>query len=166
MAAPSTCYVIFGAAVRADGSPSGSLRRRVDGAFALGGADADAIYIVSGGVGRYPPAEAEVMAALLGEHGVRPEQVVLDRESTDTLSSVRACARLLRAHAARGAVVVCTSAYHQPRCRVLFRLAGIRTSGAAMPADLPHLGFLKFVYYLVRETVALPYDVMLMILSR
>ena len=62
--------VIFGAAVRPGGRPSGALRRRVEAALAFGARHPDALYVPTGGLGDHPPAEAEVMAALLRAAGV------------------------------------------------------------------------------------------------
>ena len=54
--------VIFGAAVRPDGSASGVLRARVGAALAMGRLLVDPIYMPTGGQGRFGPAEATVMA--------------------------------------------------------------------------------------------------------
>ena len=45
-------YVIFGAAVRPDGQPSGTLRRRVEGAWQLATRPPPCKFIVTGGEGR------------------------------------------------------------------------------------------------------------------
>ena len=62
--------MIFGAAIRPDGQPSGTLRRRVEGAYRIGSIFRDPIYLVTGGVGRYGPAEATVMRDQLLGYGV------------------------------------------------------------------------------------------------
>ena len=68
--------VIFGAAVRPDGSPSPTLRRRVEAAAAFGAGLPAPLYVPTGGKGRHGPAESAVMEALLREHGVPPERIL------------------------------------------------------------------------------------------
>ncbi len=114
--------VIFGAAVRADGAASTALRRRVEAAVACGRTMPDALYVPTGGVGRYGPAEAEVMARLLRDFGVAEAAILRESTATDTLSSVRAVRRLLGGRHAP--VYAATSAYHLPRCLLLRRRAG------------------------------------------
>ena len=63
--------------------------------------------------------------------GFRPRRSVEEKTGTDTLSSVRAVARMVRG---RSPVYACTSAYHLPRCLVLLRLAGIRARALPAPA--------------------------------
>ena len=97
------------------------------------------------------------MAALLTGLGVQPDDIVCEETGTDTLSSVRAVARLLRAEAHRGPVHVATSGYHLPRSVLLLRLAGL---GAAPAPPFPAVGwFGKRWYWRVREIIALPVDV-------
>ena len=121
--------VIFGAAVRPDGQPSRALRQRVEAAFACGGPAAT--YLPTGAVGRYGASEAAVMAALLATLGVPEGQVILEETGVDTLSSARACARLLRGRA--GPVRVATSGYHMARCRMLLRRFGVATAPCPPP---------------------------------
>ena len=61
-----TFLIIYGAAVKAGGAPSGSLLRRVQGAWEISQRLATPCYfIVTGGVGKYAPSEAHVMQKLL-----------------------------------------------------------------------------------------------------
>ena len=58
--------LVFGAAVRPDGTPSGAMRDRVGAAVSFGRRLLPRpIYVVTGAKGRYGPPEAEVMADLL-----------------------------------------------------------------------------------------------------
>ena len=88
-------FVIMGAAIRRDGSASGAMRRRVETALGLGKQVPRPCYLASGGVGRYGPAEAEVMKGLLMQVGVPESTILLDNVSPDTLSSVMRCAHIL-----------------------------------------------------------------------
>ena len=86
--AASAVIVIFGAAVRPGGRPSTTLHRRVEAAAAFGERFADPLFVPTGGVGRFGPSEASVMAALLVSRGVPRDRILLEETGTDTLSSV------------------------------------------------------------------------------
>lgn len=110
------CLVIFGAAVRADGSVSGSSRRRCKNAVRHGGAGpVGALYLPSGGVGRHGPAEVLVMRDVLLELGVASTRILLACEARDTLESVRLCTRILQRRGDVGQVKVSTSSCHRLR---------------------------------------------------
>jgi uncharacterized SAM-binding protein YcdF (DUF218 family) len=153
------CIVIFGAAVRADGTASGSLRRRCENAVHFGGAgDAGPLYLASGGVGRYGPAEAQVMRQLLIDLGAAAPRILLESEAHDTLQSVRLCSRMLLRRGDIGRVWVSTSSYHRLRCALLFRLAGFDSRALPTASDRPHLGTAKWLRYVIKEAIALPWD--------
>lgn len=160
--------MIFGAAVRPDGTPSTTLRRRVEAALAFGRAHPGALYVPTGAVGRHGPSEASVMAEVLRTAGTDPARIVMEETGTDTLSSARACARLLRARRAGAAagptqVVVATSAYHLPRCVALMRVAGFGARACPPPRVPAASGLRKRWYWRLREAAAFPYDVALAI---
>ncbi len=151
--------IVFGAAVQADGSPSGVLRRRVAGAARAGAVNPDARFIVTGGVGRHEPAEALVMAELLRTNGVPDNCILVEPESRDTLESAIRCADLVARHWIPGSrVLSCSSPYHNVRCAVLLRALGIPAERAPMPSDRPHVSARKLAYQLLRECAALPWD--------
>lgn len=152
-------FVIFGAAVKPDGQPSGTLRRRVEGAWQLADHSQPCKFIVTGGEGRHGPAEAQVMRQLLLELGAEDGQVLVEDQAQDTLQSVLHCRDILRRQAdASREVIVCSSPYHNYRCQMLFRLAGVPCRRGAMPSDRPALGAAKWLYYYFREAVAIPWD--------
>jgi uncharacterized SAM-binding protein YcdF (DUF218 family) len=159
--------VIFGAAVRADGSASGSLRRRCENAVHHGGTgNAGPFYLPSGGVGRYGPAEALVMRDILLELGVVSQRILLECQARDTLESVRLCARILRQRGDAGQIWVSTSSYHRLRCALLFRLAGFNSSALPASSDRPHLGWGKWLSYVIKELIATPWDAALLLMHR
>jgi uncharacterized SAM-binding protein YcdF (DUF218 family) len=158
--------IIFGAAVRPDGQPSGTLRRRVVAAARFGEALAvPPLYIPSGAQGRFGDAESRVMARLLHEaFAVPPTRIMEEPTGTDTFSSVVAVLRMLRDHP--GPVLAATSAYHMPRCLLLLRLGG-RTAHAVPPPAAPAAsGWRKRWWWRLREIPALPYDALLMLWHR
>jgi len=155
--------VIFGAAVRPDGSPSETLRRRVEAAAAFGARQPEVLYMPTGAVGRFGKSEAAVMGDLLLGFGVRPDRIWLEETGRDTLSSVRAVARLLRGRP--GAVYAATSAYHLPRCVILLRLAGVPAKPCPPPAFPAAIGLRQRYYWRLREVLALPWDVFITLIQ-
>ncbi len=152
--------IIFGAAVRPDGQPSGAMRERVSAALRLGEA-LGATYMPTGGVGRHGPAEAEVMASLLRDQGVTPDRIWLEPTGRNTIGSVRACAALLAGW--DGVAYAATSAYHLPRCVVLLRLAGLRALPCPPPRRPAAGSHRRRWWWRLREVPALPVDAALMI---
>ena len=159
----AACLVIFGAAVRADGSASGSLRRRCEQAARTGLAIEGALFLATGGVGRFGPAEALVMRDILVEQGVAPPRILVETLARDTLESIRLCSRILRARPEIDEVIACSSSYHNPRCVALFRLAGFRCRAEPVPSDRSHLGSAKWLRYVLKECLALPWDATLLL---
>lgn len=156
--------VIFGAAVRPDGSASGVLRARVAAALATGRGLVDPIYMPTGGQGRFGPAEATVMADLLAEAGVGRGSIIPEDTAVNTLRSALACARLLGPERRR--VYVATSAYHMARCVILLRLAGVRARPGRATGTAASRRWSKRWYWRLREIPAIPVDGVLVITMR
>jgi uncharacterized SAM-binding protein YcdF (DUF218 family) len=160
---PDAVIIIFGAAVRPDGRASQTLRYRVQAAAAFGKRFARPLFIPTGGKGRYGEAEARVMARLLIDAGFPDAAITREETGTDTLSSVRAVAAMVRG---RPHVYACSSAYHLPRCLVLLRLAGIRVRPCPPPSAPAATRRWVRWYWRLREMPALPYDALLMLWLR
>jgi uncharacterized SAM-binding protein YcdF (DUF218 family) len=156
--------IVFGAAVRPDGSPSAALRHRIDGAVAWAREHPAAIIMPTGGVGAKGSAEADVMERGLLAAGIEPDRIVSEPHAQDTLESVRLCDRLLRRQGDCGRVVCCTSAYHQPRCALLLRMLGYEVVVPKMPDDRGRLAWPAYVRLLLKESIATPYDALLLFL--
>lgn len=140
--------VIFGAAVERDGRPSPALARRVAAAVSYG-KSRDATFLVTGGAAAGAVTEAAVMANLLRAAGLPDSRVVQEPHARNTLDSIRRCLPLVST--ARH-VVVCSDDFHLPRCRWLFRLAGVRTEGIASRPQRRRL------WPVIREMMAVPVD--------
>ncbi|MGA3401543.1 MAG: YdcF family protein [Acetobacteraceae bacterium] len=158
--------VIFGAAVRPGGRPSTTLRRRVEAAATFGSRFAAPLFVPTGGVGRFGPSEASVMATLLVARGVLPGRILLEETGTDTFSSVRAVVRLLCAQGIAAPVFAASSLYHVPRCVVLLRVLGVRARAAGPPFVPAGSRWLTRCYWWLREAAALPYDAALALVMR
>src|SRR5258708_10529557 len=87
------------------------------------------------------------MARLLIELGVLVEQIILEREGVDTLSSGRICAGILASRGDVARTIVCSSPYHNFRCHMLLRMMGIQAERGAMPSDRPALGVAKWLLF-------------------
>jgi uncharacterized SAM-binding protein YcdF (DUF218 family) len=160
----ATYFIIFGAAVREDGSPSGTLYRRAKGAWDLSQKLSDeqqqnCFFIATGGQGVYGPREAIVIQSLLLELGARKEQIIIEDQATDTMQSVYLCRDLLATqNSYQKQVVVCSSPYHNYRCQLLLWVLGVNSQRGVMPSDRPALGLRKWLWYYFRECVAIPWD--------
>jgi uncharacterized SAM-binding protein YcdF (DUF218 family) len=154
--------VILGAAVARDGGPSDPMRRRVQGALDAAASLTDPVFIPSGGVGRYGPSEASVMAALLQTAGITGDRIICENASASTVASVVHCTRLIQERFCDPSVLVCTDAYHRLRARWLFRLAGLRVKTPPVPGGFSARYLRRWVYYVFREIVAIPVDTILM----
>lgn len=155
--------IVFGAAVRADGRPSGSLRHRIEGALAWGRNHEEALFIPTGGIGRAGPAEARVIQDGLIKGGVAPGRIIPELHGRDTLESVRLCDAMLRERGDCRRIICCTSAYHQPRCGLLFRLLGYEVVLPAMPSEWGRLSTATYARLVLKEIIATPYDALLLL---
>ncbi len=151
--------IVFGARVLPSGEPSPLLRRRLAGALAAAAACHDPWFLVMGGGG-----EALAMRQVLGGHGVAWERILVERESRDTLEQARRAAAILAGLPGHGRVLACTSPFHQPRCLLLLRLAGVRAERPPMPPD--RLGHGPRLRCVAREFVAAVWDAGLLCLLR
>src|SRR3954466_9218870 len=75
---PADAIVVLGSAVWPDEQPSPSLARRIGTGIDLWQAGLAPVLVPTGGVGRYPPAEAEVMARVARSRGVPESALVLE----------------------------------------------------------------------------------------
>ncbi|MFL5283858.1 MAG: YdcF family protein [Rhodopila sp.] len=158
--------VIFGAAVRPDGTPSHTLHHRVAAAARFGRRFRNPLFIPTGAKGRYGDAEATVMARQLRDSGIPGTAILREETGTDTLSSVRAVTRIIQSLSPTARVYACTSAYHLPRCLLLLRLAGIKARSCPPPPIPAATRQSMRWYWRLRETPALPYDALLMLWLR
>lgn len=148
---PADCAVVFGARVWATGRPSTALADRVDEAVRLHRRGLVRRIVMSGAIDADVGfSEPEVMAARAVAQGVPREDILLDEAGDDTASTVRNTARLMREAGLSRALVV-THYYHEPRAKMLFDRAGIRTY--TVPARMSRR-LLKEPYFLMREVLA------------
>jgi uncharacterized SAM-binding protein YcdF (DUF218 family) len=157
--------IVLGASVRPDGKPSPALLRRTLEAirqFKAGGAG---ILILSGGLGRFPPAESFVMRDICLDHGLSPEHLLLDSESRTTMDSAFACLGLAQQHGLRSFLIV-SDPYHLRRAVMTFRFIGLRSRGHPAKGGREANPAWKWTYFHVREYVATLWYLWLLLLFR
>jgi len=118
------CAVVLGTQVLPGGRPSRTLDARVRHAARLHATGRVDTILVTGGVGKHPPSEAEVMARVLRAEGVPSEAIRLEDEAESTWDSARLVASLLRREGVAGVLAV-TDPLHCVRAVAAFRKAGL-----------------------------------------
>ncbi len=117
---------ILGAQVLAGGRASKTLEARVRhaaGLYAAGGLD---LLIPTGGLGEYPPREAEIMAEILRSEGVPDEAMLLEDQAVNTWDSAMRLADIAREKGIEEVRAV-TDPLHCLRTVSAFREAGLKT---------------------------------------
>ena len=116
--------VVLGTQVLAGGRPSRTLEARVRHAARMYAAGTVERLVVTGGVGKHPPAEAEVMARILVEDGVPDEAILIEDEAESTWDSARYLAGVLEREEV-GKVLVVTDPLHCVRTAAAFEKVGV-----------------------------------------
>lgn len=127
--APPVAAVVLGAQVLSGGRPSGTLRARALHAARLYADGEVTLLIPTGGVGEYPPSEAEVMAGVLREAGVPERAILLEGKAESTRESARLVAGMARGRGIRDLVVV-TDPLHCVRTVGAFRAEGFEVGAS------------------------------------
>ena len=129
----SDVIIVLGAQVKADGTPSVALERRLTAALESY-LEKPQLIIVCGAQGiNEPRAEGDVMRDWLIEKGVRPEDVVAETASFNTRENL-VYARAIMEHRGLTQALVVTSDYHVARALELCRQTGIAATGKGSPS--------------------------------
>jgi len=154
-AAPA--IVVLGASVTEQGRASDSLRARTLHAVALYRRHLAGTIICTGGIGKNPPAEGQVAAALARAAGVRPADLIVEDRAENTEENARYTARICRA---RGwyRVIAVSDPYHLFRVHRDFQREGITAyTSPAKGCWRNRRPLLRFVWT-AREALALLRD--------
>lgn len=116
--------VVLGTQVLPGGRPSRTLEARVRHAARLHAAGRIDRVLVTGGVGKHPPSEAEVMARILRREGVPAEAIRLEKEAESTWDSARLVAGIVAGEGVEEVLAV-TDPLHCVRTVAAFRRAGL-----------------------------------------
>lgn len=121
--------IVFGAGLNPDGSPSGMLADRIDGAMALLRAGRVRALLFTGDNGTVEYNELAAMLHYALEHGAPRGAITMDFAGFDTFDS---CYRARAIFGVKAAVLV-TQGFHLPRAVYLCRAMGIDAVGLAEP---------------------------------
>lgn len=124
--------VVLGAAVWPGGQPSPTLRRRVLHAVELFRQGRVSHVICCGGLGRFPPREAEVMRQICLEEGLPDAAVLMEDQSHTTIENF-ANIRPILAGLGQPDLLIVTDAYHKWRALITARHFGL-SAQATCPA--------------------------------
>lgn len=123
--------VVFGSAVRSDGTPGPTLTQRLHTTLELARTDRRAPIIVSGGAVTAPIPEGRVMKRWLVDHGVAAGRILVEPRARHTGENAELSASLLRRVGATEATLVTS------RCHA--RRAGLHMRWALRGAGLAHV---------------------------
>lgn len=152
---PSDVIVVLGSA-QYDGRPQEVLRSRLDHAADLLHAKVAPRIVTVGGKrpgDRYT--EAESGRDYLEQRGIPASRLVAVQTGSDTLASMQAVAKVMRAHRWSSAVVV-TDPEHSLRARAMLRGTGIEAVTSPTRTG-PDYGFAGESRYVLRETAGYLY---------
>jgi uncharacterized SAM-binding protein YcdF (DUF218 family) len=147
----SDSLVILGAAVWPGGQPSFVLRDRIARAAELYRQGIADKIICSGGVGKYPPAEAELEKQLLMKAGVPEQAIIMELSSTSTAQQAKLIKEICDREGFKSIALV-TSFYHEKRATQLFKSAGFEQIA---DARCTHERFEDLNFWVEREALAL-----------
>ncbi len=147
----SDCLVVLGAAVWPGGQPSLVLRDRLVRAAELYREGVADKIIVTGGVGRYPPAEAVVSKQFLLAAGVAEEDIIMEAASTSTAEQAVLIKEICDREGFRSIALV-TSFFHERRAVQLFARAGFTDIA---DARCTHERYIDLNYRVAREAAIL-----------
>ncbi len=153
--------IVFGAAVGPDGKPSAVLRHRLAAAVRWAEGRSRVKFLVTGGLGDHPPAEAEAMRSYLLARGIQDRLIMTEPKGLDTLSSALRCIEILRQRSDAESIVLCSSSFHLLRCWLIFRVLGFAARTAEIKSDRGVLGSSRWLRACVREGPAIVWDVAL-----
>ena len=111
--------IVAGCSVYPDGKPSPALEWRVRKAVDLWKHGLSTRVVFTGGVGDFPPTEAEAAAGLAAELGLPHSAITLEKHSKSTLQNAQNAAAIFPT-AGQMRVLVVTDAYHAFRARRVF----------------------------------------------
>ncbi|WP_282604498.1 YdcF family protein [Pelagibius sp. Alg239-R121] len=157
--------VVLGAAVWSRGRPSPTLDRRVRRGLELYHEGIADRLLFTGGLGRHPPAEAEVMRRMAIEAGVDPSRIVIEGASRNTLENAVNSARIMSENGWSSALLV-SDRLHLPRALMAFRSMGIKVAARGVSGAWGRSPFRHWWHYPLYETAAFVWYAGLILLGR
>ncbi len=145
--------LVLGAAVWPNEQPSPSLRARTERAIGLFRDSYASHLILSGGLGRHGPEEAEIMRRLAVQAGIPSEVLILDRDARSTWESLLG-AREIMLDRGWDTILIVSDPFHLKRSLLMAADAGL-VAYASPALDSPTYAIrARRVYYTSREVLA------------
>lgn len=146
--------IVLGAAVWPDEQPGPSLKARTERAIELYREGYASHLIPSGGLGRHPPEEAEVMGRLALEAGIPSEALFLEKDSHSTWENLLGARNIMQDRGWDTAVIV-SDPYHMKRALLMAEDLGLTAHGSPVE-DSPNYSVpVRRLFYTSREVFAL-----------
>ncbi|MCL2421245.1 MAG: YdcF family protein [Defluviitaleaceae bacterium] len=130
--------IVLGAGLVGDNQIPRILRYRLDTALIYLHDNEDTLAVVTGGLGQHVTVtEAYAMGQYLIQHGIAPERIILEDQSTSTMENLNFAKALLDERLGENnyTIVLVTNDFHLPRGRMLVRRAGLAGEGMAAPTQ-------------------------------
>ncbi len=145
--------IVLGAAVWPMG-PSPALQARIHHSATIHNEGLSNFFILTGGMGKYPPTEAEAMKESLIQLGVDEDILFLERKATNTRENIELSMEIMKQNQWETAIIV-TDAFHLKRALLIAKENGLLAYGAPVKNSVLYSNkSLKFKYTL-REVVAI-----------
>ena len=129
----SDVIIVLGAQVKADGTPSVALERRLTAALESYREKRQIIIVCGAQGGNEPRAEGDVMREWLLAQGVPETDVIAETSSFNTRENLRYARAIMEERGLSQALVV-TSDYHVARALTLCRQEGVPATGKGSPS--------------------------------
>lgn len=142
--------IVLGAAVRPDGTPSATLRLRVNHAVNLYKTKRAQLLIFTGSAGEHGPPEALVSRDLAVSLGIPAQDIRTEIQSRSTVENLFFARSLLPPDAKP---VIVSNRWHLPRACLAAQLMGLRVTGSGPQTTSPTATTVRAV---LREAVATP----------
>lgn len=148
--------LVLGSAVWPNEQPSPSLRARTERAIELYQEGYASHLLLSGGLGRYPPEESEVMRRLAAAAGIPDQALVLDKKARSTRESVTAAKQIMEERGWETALIV-SDPFHIQRALLISEDAGFEAYGVPALQSPTYTIPARRRFYTAREVLALWY---------
>jgi uncharacterized SAM-binding protein YcdF (DUF218 family) len=152
-ARPADVILVLGSAVWPNEQPSPSLRARTQRTIELYEDEYAPHLLLSGGLGRWPPEEAEVMRRLAEAAGIPPEALILDKEAHSTWESMAKAREIMDQEGWETAIVV-SDPFHMTRALLMAQDLEILAYGSPALNSPTYTLPAKRLFYTSREVLA------------
>lgn len=154
----NSTIITLGAMVRPDGTPSGSLYRRINACYDYLIENKSAKAILSGGKGSNEPiSEAQCMYNELISKGISKDRLFIEDKSTNTDTNLINSYKIIEENNLSENIAIATDGYHQLRARIIAKRQGKNGKIGAVKSITPKS---VLATYWVREWFAIPVELL------